>query len=92
MKMDNLETLAPQMAAGASPEVFHQLGLITPQLHDTLNKLGVMTKLQSDAEGMHDPRSRQRSGRERQDESEKDRNRQITAQHRRGDRRRMPRA
>ncbi|MES2994176.1 MAG: protein phosphatase CheZ [Pseudomonadota bacterium] len=58
MKMDNLETLAPQMAAGASPEVFHQLGLITRQLHDTLNQLGVMPKLQSAAEGLPDARSR----------------------------------
>jgi chemotaxis protein CheZ len=58
MKMDNLETLAPQMAAGASPEVFHQLGLITRQLHDTLNQLGVMPKLQTAAEGLPDARSR----------------------------------
>ena len=58
MKMDDLETLAPQMAAGASPEVFHQLGMITRQLHDTLNQLGVMPKLQSAAEGLPDARSR----------------------------------
>jgi chemotaxis protein CheZ len=58
MKMDNLETLAPQMAAGASPEVFHQLGLITRQLHDTLNQLGVMPKLQTAAEGLPEARSR----------------------------------
>jgi chemotaxis protein CheZ len=58
MKMDNVETLAPQMAAGASPEVFHQLGLITRQLHDTLNQLGVMPKLQTAAEGLPDARSR----------------------------------
>jgi chemotaxis protein CheZ len=58
MKMDDLSTLAPQMAAGASPEVFHQLGLITRQLHDTLTQLGVMPKLQSAAEGLPDARSR----------------------------------
>ena len=58
MKMDDLDTLAPQMAAGASPEVFHQLGLITRQLHDTLNQLGVMPKLQAAADGLPDARSR----------------------------------
>ncbi|MBX3606903.1 MAG: protein phosphatase CheZ [Piscinibacter sp.] len=58
MKMDDLSTLAPQMAAGASPEVFHQLGLITRQLHDTLMQLGVMPKLQIAADGLPDARSR----------------------------------
>ncbi|HEY9237813.1 MAG TPA: protein phosphatase CheZ [Burkholderiaceae bacterium] len=58
MKMDNLETLAPQAATGASPEVFHQLGLITRQLHDTLGQLGVMPRLQAAAEGLPDARSR----------------------------------
>jgi chemotaxis protein CheZ len=58
MKMDDLSTLAPQMAAGASPEVFHQLGMITRQLHDTLTQLGVMPKLQNAAEGLPDARSR----------------------------------
>lgn len=58
MKMDDLSTLAPQMAAGASPEVFHQLGLITRQLHDTLTQLGVMPKLQHAADGLPDARSR----------------------------------
>lgn len=58
MKMDDLSELAPQMAAGASPEVFHQLGLITRQLHDTLHQLGVMPKLQMAADGLPDARSR----------------------------------
>jgi len=58
MRMDDLSTLAPQMAAGASPEVFHQLGLITRQLHDTLMQLGVMPKLQHAADGLPDARSR----------------------------------
>jgi chemotaxis protein CheZ len=58
MKMDELSTLAPQMAASASPEIFHQLGMITRQLHDTLNQLGVMPKLQAAAEGLPDARSR----------------------------------
>jgi chemotaxis protein CheZ len=56
--MDDLATLAPQMAAGASPEVFQQLGLITRQLHDTLTQLGVMPKLQQAADGLPDARSR----------------------------------
>ncbi len=58
MKMDSLSELAPQMAAGASPEVFHQLGMITRQLHDTLTQLGVMPKLQIAADGLPDARSR----------------------------------
>jgi len=58
MKMDELDRLAPQMAAGASPEVFQQLGLITRQLHDTLTQLGVMPKLQQAADGLPDARSR----------------------------------
>jgi chemotaxis protein CheZ len=58
MKMDDLSDLAPQMAAGASPEVFHQLGMITRQLHDTLTQLGVMPKLQIAADGLPDARSR----------------------------------
>jgi len=58
MKIDDLTLLTPQMAAGASPEVFKQLGLITRQLHDTLNQLGVMPKLQQAANGLPDARSR----------------------------------
>jgi len=58
MKIDDLTLLAPQMATGASPEVFKQLGLITRQLHDTLNQLGVMPKLQQAANGLPDARSR----------------------------------
>ena len=57
--MENLATLAlTQGGAGASPEVFRQLGLITRQLHDTLTHLGVMPKLQHAAEGLPDARSR----------------------------------
>lgn len=63
MKMDDTAVLAapPHMAAGsagASPEVFQQLGHITRQLHDTLAQLGVMPKLQNAAEGLPDARSR----------------------------------
>lgn len=54
--MNNLETMAPQ--AGASTEVFRQLGQITRQLHDTLTQLGVMPRLQQAAEGLPDARSR----------------------------------
>ena len=58
MKMDDLNTLAPPVLAAASPEVFHQLGLITRQLHDTLTQLGVMPRLQQAANGLPDARSR----------------------------------
>jgi chemotaxis protein CheZ len=59
MKMDDFaNTLAPQMAAQASPEIFQQLGHITRQLHDTLQQLGVMPKLQIAADGLPDARSR----------------------------------
>ena len=56
--MDDLNTLAPPVVAAASPEVFHQLGLITRQLHDTLTQLGVMPRLQQAANGLPDARSR----------------------------------
>ena len=58
MKMDDIDALAPQMAAQASPEIFQQLGHITRQLHDTLQQLGVMPKLQQAADGLPDARSR----------------------------------
>lgn len=58
MKMDDFSAFAPQMAAQASPEIFQQLGHITRQLHDTLNQLGVMPKLQQAAHGLPDARSR----------------------------------
>jgi chemotaxis protein CheZ len=58
MKMHDIAVLEPQMAAQASPEIFQQLGHITRQLHDTLNALGVMPKLQLAADGLPDARSR----------------------------------
>jgi len=67
MKMDNAATLAPQCAPGAaaaastpavSPEVFQQIGNLTRLLHDTLEQLGVMPKLQIATEGLPDARSR----------------------------------
>ena len=59
MKMDDLSMMTPQqMAAQASPEIFQQLGHITRQLHDTLQHLGVMPKLQQAADDLPDARSR----------------------------------
>ena len=58
MKMDDMATMAPHMAAQASPEIFQQLGHITRQLHDTLQQLGVMPQLQKAANGLPDARSR----------------------------------
>jgi chemotaxis protein CheZ len=65
MKMEPYLCLAPHDAAppapapaAASPEVFQQLGAITRLLHDTLNQLGVIPKLQSAAGNLPDARSR----------------------------------
>ena len=63
MKMDNATTLAPPAApaaagSAASPEVFKQIGNLTRLLHDTLEQLGVMPKLQIATEGLPDARSR----------------------------------
>lgn len=58
MKMDDMSALAPQMDAQASPDIFKQLGHITRQLHDTMQQLGVMPKLQIAANGLPDARSR----------------------------------
>jgi chemotaxis protein CheZ len=59
MKMDDMTTLAPAALPGAAPaEVFHQLGVITRQLHDALNQLGVMPRLQLAADSLPDARSR----------------------------------
>jgi chemotaxis protein CheZ len=59
MKMDDLSALVPHNpVAQASPEIFNQLGVITRQLHDTLQQLGVIPKLQIAADGLPDARSR----------------------------------
>ena len=64
MKMNELpETELPAKDepfthSASSGEVFQQLGTITRLLHDTLNQLGVMPKLQAAAEGLPDARSR----------------------------------
>ena len=58
MKMDTPDTLAPPAIHGASPEVYQQLGHLTRLLHDTLEQLGVMPKLQIAADNLPDARSR----------------------------------
>jgi chemotaxis protein CheZ len=58
MKMDDIASLMPAQPVTTSPEVFQQLGAITRQLHDTLQQLGVMPKLQVAADGLPDARSR----------------------------------
>ena len=58
MKMDELACLEPTEPLTVSPEVFHQIGSITRLLHDTMQQLGVMPKLQIAADGLPDARSR----------------------------------
>ncbi|MBC7938799.1 MAG: protein phosphatase CheZ [Chitinophagaceae bacterium] len=57
MKMEDANLLQPAPMA-ASPEVFQQIGTITRLLHDTMQQLGVMPKLQVASEGLPDARSR----------------------------------
>jgi chemotaxis protein CheZ len=56
MKMDSPATLAA--APADTTQVFLQIGAITRLLHDTLEQLGVMPKLQAAADGLPDARSR----------------------------------
>jgi chemotaxis protein CheZ len=66
MKMDDAALLQPAPVAPAppatglmvSPEVFQQIGSITRLLHDTMQQLGVMPKLQIATDGLPDARSR----------------------------------
>ena len=58
MKMDDLSALLPAQGVLASPEVFQQIGTITRLLHDTMQQLGVMPRLQMAADGIPDARSR----------------------------------
>ena len=58
MKMEDLTALTPTEPMVVSPEVFQQLGSITRLLHDTMQQLGVMPKLQNAADGLPDARSR----------------------------------
>jgi chemotaxis protein CheZ len=58
MKMDDIATLQPAPNFVVSPEVFQQLGSITRLLHDTMQQLGVMPRLQLATDGLPDARSR----------------------------------
>ena len=59
MTMEQLATLAVGTdPLVVSPEVFQQLGSITRVLHDTMQQLGVMPKLQLATDGLPDARSR----------------------------------
>lgn len=59
MSMEQLDKLAKsQEPLLVSPEVFQQLGTITRTLHDTMQRLGVMPKLQVATDGLPDARSR----------------------------------
>ncbi len=58
MKQDDRVDWVHEPAALASPDVFQQLGAITRLLHDTMQQLGVMPKLQIAADGIPDARSR----------------------------------
>ncbi len=58
MKMEDIASFKPAETLAVSPEVFQQLGSITRLLHDTMQQLGVMPKLQTAAEGLPDARSR----------------------------------
>ncbi|MBC7716633.1 MAG: protein phosphatase CheZ [Pseudorhodobacter sp.] len=59
MKMNDLPLSGIPLPTEAPPAVvFQQLGAITRQLHDALNQLGVMPKLQIAAQGLPDARSR----------------------------------
>src|ERR1700756_3113880 len=56
MKMEDIAAMKADSLA-VSPEVFQQLGNITRVLHDTMQQLGVMPKLQPATEGLPDARS-----------------------------------
>src|SRR5574343_1496723 len=59
MSMEQLDKLAGSTEPLlVSPEVFQQLGTITRTLHDTMQQLGVMPKLQVATDGLPDARSR----------------------------------
>ncbi|MFM2121094.1 MAG: hypothetical protein RL722_2562 [Pseudomonadota bacterium] len=58
MKIEDLAAMAPTEPVMASPEVFQQIGELTRLLHDTMQQLGVMPKLQVASEGLPDARSR----------------------------------
>ena len=57
MKMEDIASMKAADLA-VSPEVFQQLGTLTRLLHDTMQQLGVMPKLQIATDGLPDARSR----------------------------------
>jgi chemotaxis protein CheZ len=58
MKMEDIASMKVADTLAVSPEVFQQLGSITRLLHDTMQQLGVMPKLQIATDGLPDARSR----------------------------------
>jgi len=58
MKMEDIAALKAAEPLMVSPEVFQQIGSITRLLHDTMQQLGVMPKLQIATDGLPDARSR----------------------------------
>ncbi len=58
MIMEDIAALKPAEPLSVSPEVFQQIGSITRLLHDTMQQLGVMPKLQIATDGIPDARSR----------------------------------
>jgi chemotaxis protein CheZ len=58
LNVEAIAAMVPPQGFLASPEVFQQIGAITRLLHDTMQQLGVMPKLQIAAEGLPDARSR----------------------------------
>ena len=59
MQMEELAKLSQgSEPLTVSPEVFQQIGTITRVLHDTMQQLGVMPKLQIATDGLPDARSR----------------------------------
>ena len=58
MQMEELAKLAQGQGLAVDPAVFQQIGTITRLLHDTMEQLGVMPKLQVATDGLPDARSR----------------------------------
>ena len=58
MQLEDLKNLSGTEPLQVSPEVFQQIGTITRVLHDTMQQLGVMPKLQTATDGLPDARSR----------------------------------
>ena len=58
MKMEDLTALVPAEGIVASPQVFQQIGSITRLLHDSMQQLGVMPRLQASTDCPLGARSR----------------------------------